>query len=48
MRLLFVSPRSATVLLDGAGDYFMPSPASLCLNGQPRFFVHRDQAPVFI
>ena len=34
MRLLFVSSRSATVLLDGAGDYFMPSPASLCLNGQ--------------
>ena len=35
MRLLFASPRSATVLLDGAGDYFMPSPVSLSLNGTP-------------
>ena len=33
MKLLFVSARSATVLLNGEGDYTMPSPAVLTLNG---------------
>ena len=33
MKLLFVSARSATVLLDENGDYFLPSPVSLRLNG---------------
>ena len=35
MKLLFVSSRSATVLLNGEGDYRMPSPAELSLNGIP-------------
>ena len=33
MKLLFVSARSATVLLDGNGDYSLPVPVSLSLNG---------------
>ena len=33
MKLLFVSARSATVLLDGSGDYSLPVPVSLSLNG---------------
>ena len=33
MKLLFVSARSATVLLDGEGDYYLPSPVFLRLNG---------------
>ena len=32
MKLLFISARSATVLLNGEGDYTMPSPAVLALN----------------
>ena len=34
MKLLYLSARSATVLLDGEGDYLMPAPVSLRLNGQ--------------
>ena len=34
MKLLFVSPRSVTVLLDGEGDYYLPAPVSLRLNGE--------------
>ena len=33
MKLLFVSARSATVLLDESGDYSLPVPVSLSLNG---------------
>ena len=33
MKLLYVSARSATVLLNPKGDYTMPSPARLTLNG---------------
>ncbi len=33
MKTLFVSARSASVLLDGEGDYTMPAPVSLSLNG---------------
>ena len=33
MKLLFVSSRSASVLLDGSGDYYMPFTAVLSLNG---------------
>ncbi len=33
MKLLYVSARSAAVLLNGDGDYRMPSPALLTLNG---------------
>ena len=35
MKLLFAGARSATVLLMKAGDYFMPAPLSLYLNGEP-------------
>ena len=35
MKLLFVSARSATVLVDGEGDYLMSSPVQLTLNGTP-------------
>ncbi len=35
MKLLFVSARSASVLLEGEGDYFLSVPVSLSLNGAP-------------
>ena len=35
MKLLYLSARSASVLLNGEGDFFMPQPAVLSLNGQP-------------
>ena len=34
MKLLYVWARSATVLLDGEGDYYLPAPVSLRLNGE--------------
>ena len=33
MKCLFVSARSCTAMLDGAGDYHATSPVSLALNG---------------
>ena len=35
MKLLFASPRSASVLICGDGDYLLPAPVSLKLNGIP-------------
>ncbi len=35
MKTLFVSARSASILLDRGGDYFVPSPVSLFLQADP-------------
>ena len=47
MKELFVSARSATVLLDGEGDYTMASSARLALNGQPLGEENRSVVSLF-
>ena len=47
MKLLFVSCRSATVLLDGEGDYLMSASVSLTLNGMDLGEERRSVVSVF-
>ena len=47
MKLLYVSARSATVLLGEEGDYLLPAPVSLSLNGNPAVEERRSVVSFF-
>ncbi|MBR2822783.1 MAG: glycoside hydrolase family 28 protein [Clostridia bacterium] len=47
MKLLFAGARSASVLLDKSGDYFMPAPVTLYLNGEPLGEERRSMVSLF-